>query len=137
MVGTTAKGAARMTPRRVLIDRIFARVILTVISVTAVTIFLALATSNAHAHGTRNSTTGPAVQVTSGVLVPPSGQEQPEELPTCHHGVTPCSSSLSIAALDVSDIRRTRSTASFSVKFGPPSASYLSIDPPPPRTEAN
>ncbi|MEP4378495.1 MAG: hypothetical protein ABJ215_04845 [Alphaproteobacteria bacterium] len=111
--------------------------ILTVIAVTAVTIFLALVTSNAHAHGAWNSTTNLESQATGGVLGPASGQKQPEELPSCHHGMTPCSSSISLSGTYASELRRTRSTASFSVKFGPPSALYLLIDPPPPKPQVS
>lgn len=124
-----------MTLQAIPVGDFWARVTLTIIVVSMASILFLLATSNAHAHSTQESTTDRVLQAVTDVMALGTDQEQNEEQPTCHHGTVPCSSNTSITSADLTNQRRTENTASFSMKFGPPSAFFLSIDTPPPKTE--
>ncbi|MBT4908270.1 MAG: hypothetical protein HN813_13790 [Rhodospirillaceae bacterium] len=133
MVETVAKGTAQMMLEGILIGRILARMTLAFVAISMAGILLLAATSDAHAHSAQKSVTDPGSQATAWRLVPGANQKQQEESPTCHHGTVPCSSSFSIISGDSNSFRRTGSAASFSVRYGPPSASFLQIEPPPPK----
>lgn len=123
-----------MTLQGIPVGDFWERVVLVIIAVSIACILFLMVTPQAHAHGAQDSTTDRGLQPITQVIALGADQKQPEELPTCHHGVAPCSSNLSIAGNDGSDVRRTGSSVSFPVTFGPPSASFLPVDPPPPKT---
>ena len=103
-------------------------------AVVAVALFLSWgAASSAHAHADQGQ---PSEFTTQGITEalslshPQDGQEEPT---TCHHGTVPCSSGYSMSNAGLANAPRSANTAPFSIITGFPPASFLAIDPPPPK----
>ena len=100
----------------------------------AVALFLFLgAASSAHSHADQGQ---PSEFTTQGITEalsqshPQDGQEEP---PTCHHGTVPCSTGYSMSNAGLANAPRSANTVPFSIITGFPPASFLAIDPPPPK----
>jgi hypothetical protein len=100
----------------------------------AVALFLFLgAASTAHAHADQGKPSEYTTQAITGALSQSNPQDDQEEPPTCHHGTVPCYTGYSMSNAGLANAPRSANTVPFSIMTGFPTASFLSIDPPPPK----